>query len=136
MLRLEIFKRFLRCLHRLGARCSLRRLELSDLLFQIFLLLLCLELISASNLSRLSNISSPKARSFSRQARSVAHLSREASFSLKFSSAKAMLLALSSSSRSHFWILSTAAVCWTRCSSRILLKALSLAWSSVTTSSL
>jgi hypothetical protein len=47
-----------------------------------------------------------------------------------------MLLALSSSSRYSLCRLSTAAVCWTRCSSRILLKALSLAWSSVTTSSL
>jgi hypothetical protein len=45
MLCLEIFKCFLRRLHRLGARCRLRRLELPDPLFQLFLLLLRLELM-------------------------------------------------------------------------------------------
>jgi hypothetical protein len=50
MLRLEIFKCFLRRLHRLGARCCLRRLELPDPLFQLFLLLLRLELMLGQQL--------------------------------------------------------------------------------------
>jgi hypothetical protein len=51
MLRLETFKCLLRRLHRLGARCRLRRLELSDPLFQLFLLLLRLELVLGQHLA-------------------------------------------------------------------------------------
>jgi hypothetical protein len=51
MLRLEVFKCLLHRLHRLGARCRLRRLELSDPLFQLFLLLLRLELVLGQHLA-------------------------------------------------------------------------------------
>jgi hypothetical protein len=50
MLRLEILKRFLHHLRRLGARCSLCRLELLDPLFQILLPLLRLELMLGQQL--------------------------------------------------------------------------------------
>ena len=50
MLRLEIFKCFLRRLHRLGVRCRLHRLKLPDPLFQRYLLLLRLELMLGQQL--------------------------------------------------------------------------------------
>jgi hypothetical protein len=105
MLRLEIFKYFLRRLHRLGADVACASWNCRIRSSSFFSFSSASSSCSASNLSRLSNISSLKARSFSRQARSVSRLSRDASFSLRFSSARAMFLALSSNSRSHFWIL-------------------------------
>jgi hypothetical protein len=50
MLRLEIFKCFLRRLHHLGARRRLHLLELLDPLFQLFLLHLRLELMLGQQL--------------------------------------------------------------------------------------
>jgi hypothetical protein len=51
VLRLEIFKGLPGCLHRLGTRRRLRRIELSDLLLQLPLFLLCLELMLGQQLA-------------------------------------------------------------------------------------
>jgi hypothetical protein len=51
MLRLNVFKGLPGGLHRLGARCPLRRLELSDPLLQLLLFLLRLELMLGQHLA-------------------------------------------------------------------------------------
>jgi hypothetical protein len=50
MLRLKVFKCFLRRLHHMGPRCRLRRLELADPLLQRPLLLFHLELMLGQQL--------------------------------------------------------------------------------------
>jgi hypothetical protein len=91
---------------------------------------------SASNSPHQVSISSLKARSVSRLTRSVSRLSKDSSFSLRFSLARATLLALPSSSCCHFYSLSMAFTCWAHLASRAWSRALSLAWYSVVRASL
>jgi hypothetical protein len=76
---------------------------------------------SSSSLFRLAHISSVKARSSSCQVRSVAHFATEASLALRFSSARAMSLALSASSYCSFCSFASVAVCLSRCFSSTVL---------------